>query len=742
MSSPLSVAATRRGGWLGGLVAGLVLLAAVHPARAEADRVPSGLALVPADAAGFSAMLRNREQIELFYKSNAYKTLRALPAVKQAYAEVMKNLGKGKEDGPLATIQKLLEKKENRELLEVLKQAVSDELFVYMGADWIEQLKVINGMNSAGQTGMFQAMLAGENPNKGQARGMLRYLQDNRSKLKIPSLVLGFRLKGSEQAENQLKRLEAVMNNLAENLPQAKGRFKRTKIGAGNYLTLDLDGSLIPWDDINFKDLEVKKEEYEDLIDHAKKMTLTVSLGVHGNYLLFGLTSSAKELARLGSGKSLADREELQVLSKFADKKLTSIGYTSAALLAGVTTSRSDLDALAKLAKDALNRAEMIKEERRKAIAEDIDAVVARGKKELTPPGAQVAVSFLSADGYEGYSYAYGKFDKLAGVNCKLHQHFGGDPIFAGAVAFKANGSGYRELVSGLRKLYGHAEAIGLDSADANMKEQYQKVTKVLFPILERLDETTRKTLIPSMGDSGLGFVLDGKWSSKQWHQAMPAMPRTLPAPEVALLVGISNSKGFVQAMKEYRNTLNDLIDKVADVAPNGELARNFKIPPSTKEEARGGMLYFWPVPEEAGVDKQVQPVVGVAKRVVVLTLSKQHAERLMTPTPIKLKTLPLARKEPLLVVCTINWPALVDLVHPWLVTGVTMRSKAGRGGDDAEPKTDAQVEAMLKQVKTVVEVLKTFKGGALATYLEDGKVVTHSHMIFKDLPSAPPADE
>lgn len=739
MASPTCAAAPRR--WLGGLMAGLVLLASAAVAGAETDKPQTGLSLVPADAAGFAALLRNREQVELFYKSNAYRTLRDLPAVKEAYKKAMDNLGEGKESGPLAMFRKWRQAKENKELLAVLTQAVSDEVFVYLGADWLDQIKVLNGMNSAGQTGMFQAMLSGENPNKGQARGMLRYLQENRSKLKIPALVFGFRLKGSEQAENQLKRLETLLEGLAENVEQAKGRFKRTKVGGTSYLTLDLDGSLIPWDDINFKDLEVKKEEYEELIAHAKKMTLTISLGVQGNYLLFGLTSSAKELAKLGSGKSLADRPELAPLAKFADQRLTGIGYTSAASLAAITTSRADLDGLAKLAKEALNKAEMIKEERRKAIAEDIDELFARARKELVPPGAQVSVSFLTNDGFEGYHYDYTPRKAVAGVNCKLHQHFGGDPIFAAAFACKPNGSGYREAVRVWKKIYGHLEAIGLDSADANMKEQYEKVTKAVFPVLRRFDEITSKTLLPSIKESGLGLVLDSKWTSKKWHQMAPELPKAMPAPELALLGGISDPKGFVKAMKEYRETLNELMDKVADVAPNGEMVRNFKLPPATEEAARGGTLYFWPVPEEVGLDKQVQPVLGVAKRVVVMALSKKHAERLMTPTPITLKTRPLARKEPLVAVCTVNWPALVDLVYPWAVTGVTISRKAGPD-PEADAKGNAQFEAAMKQVAIVVDVLKAFKGGSMATYVEDGKLVTHSHMIFKDVSRGPASDQ
>ena len=40
----------------------------------------------------------------------------------------------------------------------------------------------------------------------------------------------------------------------------------------------------------------------------------------------------------------------------------------------------------------------------------------------------------------------------------------------------------------------------------------------------------------------------------------------------------------------------------------------------------------------------------------------------------------------------------------------------------------------MLKQVRTVLKVLKVFKGTTSATYYEDGMQVTHSESVIRDL--------
>ena len=55
-----------------------------------------------------------------------------------------------------------------------------------------------------------------------------------------------------------------------------------------------------------------------------------------------------------------------------------------------------------------------------------------------------------------------------------------------------------------------------------------------------------------------------------------------------------------------------------------------------------------------------------------------------------------------------------------------------------AQDGEEAQGKALLKeinaQIKTIAQVLKVYKGTTTATYIENGKVVTHSVSIIRDL--------
>ena len=711
-----------------------LLSATARPARAEGVETKSSLSFVPADAAFYASSLRSKEQFDLFLNSNAFKSLHALPLVQMAHAKAMEGL-KNDPNSPLKMFQEFTKNKDNQELVEIVMSLGAEELFVYGGKGYNDLLRVAGEISNVNSTAPLRALLDGGDPSKAQARGILLALQSKRAMLKIPELVIGAKIKDSKKAAAQIKRLEKILGGLEEVVPQLKGKVDRVKVAGGDFLSINLDGSLIPWDDINVKDFEDKKDEFEDLFKHLKKMTLSVNLGVKGDYLLFSISSAAKDLEKLDAKlPSLAGVDEFKPLAKYADKPLTGIGYVSKAFLEAASGNGMDYTQYAEAAKDALQKVDQIKEERKKAIAKDLDALVADFKKLKPNYGAMMSFSFMTPTGYEGYSYDYTKRPRLADAKLTLHNHFGGDPIFAAAYAFNVDGSAYKTMVKWGKIIYGHGEAIFMDLAPEEAKEPYEKFTKAVFPVLKKLDDNTTKKFFPSIEKSGLGIVLDGKWSSKQWFKELPATPSAMPMAEVGLLLGVSDAKMFEDAMKSYRLLFNELYEAFRGGAPPQANIPEFKIPAPEREKGKNGVLIYYPIPEEFGVDKQVQPVAGIGKTVSVLAMSKAHAERLMAVTPLKVKSKPLAREGDLIGVSVLRWPGLVDLAHPWIDMGVGQALTEFKGPKEFDKET------VLQQVKVVLAVLKTFKSSSTATYLEDGKIVTHTEIIIKDLARVVPA--
>src|SRR5436305_12336028 len=133
---------------MGALLVGAVLVAAGPRARAqdEGTRTETALSLIPADAAFFSTSLRLKEQVDLFLQSNAYKTLRSLPAVKTAVEKAKTDLDKA---GGLGMYKKFMEDKENQDLVNLLKEAVSQEVFIYGGKGWTDFISLAMRVNNA-----------------------------------------------------------------------------------------------------------------------------------------------------------------------------------------------------------------------------------------------------------------------------------------------------------------------------------------------------------------------------------------------------------------------------------------------------------------------------------------------------------------------------------------------------------------------------------------------------------------
>jgi hypothetical protein len=112
-------------------------LALVSLGRAEDVTGVKGVHnILPADTAFFTSMLRNREQLELVAKSKAWAELMNLPAAKfarQMIEEKLKN-----PDPQIAMVLEQLKQPENKELIELLGDAVSDEIFIYGGSGWVD----------------------------------------------------------------------------------------------------------------------------------------------------------------------------------------------------------------------------------------------------------------------------------------------------------------------------------------------------------------------------------------------------------------------------------------------------------------------------------------------------------------------------------------------------------------------------------------------------------------------------
>jgi hypothetical protein len=220
--------------------------------------------------------------------------------------------------------------------------------------------------------------------------------------------------------------------------------------------------------------------------------------------------------------------------------------------------------------------------------------------------------------------------------------------------------------------------------------------------------------------------VLDAKWKSKRWHASMPETDSELPMPELGVILGVSDSTKFEQALEGYRIATNKLLAKARGQIPAGAIPGadfDFEIPKPKFEKDGGNTYAYYPIPAEWGLDRQFQPTGGLSKRVAVLTLSREHAERLLNETPLQTGSRVLADTgRPLDSAFYLNWAGMVDAASPWVQ--FLIRS----GLVPAEGERTEQISGK------VMQLLKVFRSYSSVTYREGKATVTHSEAIFGDV--------
>jgi len=703
---------------------------AAPPAAGNLDKLDTSLKLIPSDAAFYASMLRIREQASAVRHSRAWAKLRELPVVQMGLS--LYSMQASTPDSIAARIDATLQNPEFRKILELATDMVSDDVFIYGEQDCVDFLGLWQDVNVSMSYGPMLLQATGQAkdraPNQLQASMVMSALAEHADQLKFPNLLIGFKLKSTELAKEELIKLETIGNLTLESTEKTKGRFKKTKVGSYDYLTFDFDGAMVPWDELpldKLKGMELKAGDAQKVIDHLKKMKLVVALGTRENYLLVSIGSSLKCLEKLGQGKRLIDRPELKPLAKFVGRRLTGISYASAELSGN---QQKAIDNLLGLLDKMLTHAKLGDDQKLRlrkdgqGLAEDLKAL-------LPKIGARTGLGFLSDRGFESYQYAWGDFGRVdSSKPLSLLQHVGGNPIVGLVGRGKVTGKDYDLASKWAKTVYGYFRDFGMPNLSAADREKGQKFLDAAVPLLRRLDKANRDVLLPALADGQLALVLDDKLQSKHFLETLPSTKKAMPMVEPAIVVGVSDAKLLKQGLSEYRAVVNGLIDAVRHVE-GSNVPKDVQVPPPQVTQSALGTIYSFPLPKAWGVDPTIVPNVAISDKVAALSISRKHSERLLKATPLAAGgVLGKAADRPLAIAIWLDWVALVNTATPWVDFGIE-QAAATRGIDDDQTKMVAD------QVRAVLDVLKVMRFVSCECYLEKGVLVSHSLTEIHDLP-------
>jgi len=661
------------------------------------DKLGTSLNWIPEDAAFYSASLRNGEQIEAIGKSRAWAAIMALPAVQDGLKKIsaaMESGGHGEHGDPFKEgVQHLKTAWENyevRQALKLLGDMFSNEVFVYGDRGTVDLIELVQRVSGSVRYGQMLGQLTGEGRREVHPGALvLSALAENVELLKVPNVIFGFRVKNRELAVQELAKLEITVNALLLFAPQFGDRWKRTTVAGNEYLTLTLDGGMIPWDQIPLdeaRQVEQHKGDLDKVVNRVKAMKKVIALGLRGDYLLLAIGPSTERLAQLGKGKSLAGQPEFKPLAKYADRRLVSIGYVSQAFLSRVMYNTRDVRDLLKAVDEALPKLDL-GADRQAEIGKDI-ADLTKDLKSVDPKaGAVMSFAFLTERGMEGYSYAWGDFQQAdASQALSLLQHVGGKPILALLGRSHGSMAQYDLAVKWAKRAYHYAEEFGVPQMSADDKEKYDKAVKLFTPLVKRLDEANR-TLIRALADEQFALVVDAKLASRQFHKAMPATDRPMPMVEPALVFGVSDSQGLRKAMGEYRKLFNEGVEALRKVVPDPSDIPPLAIPEPKTSQTASGTLSTFEFPEAWGLAREIVVSLGLSDRVGVVAVTKDHAARLLAPAPPALGGVLTDPDRPRAMAASLDWAGLVDAATPWVEFAVRQGAKDGPSASGETPK-------------------------------------------------------
>lgn len=780
-----------------------ILLVAVsagvpRPAAAAEPATP-GVAMIPADAAFVSSTLRVREQWQRFVGSNAYAALRKLPAVARA-VDTVEEL-KLQPGSPLSMFATFMELPENAQALELLDDMTSTDTFVYGEPSWIPVIElfkkvqrvqnaagILKGIaGSQGLDGLDLLEMEEEmdddddddddddeqdaprrkrdaaaprhpaiHPVRLQAdvldvplsaddittRLLVKTLADNVKLMVVPDTVWGFRTTKTEAGKSQLKRIEVLAKLVTQADPRLAESLKRVKVAGGEFVTFTItpDADLIR----ATAAAEDQPEEMEKIIDRVAELRVVIALGMIGDRVILSIGDSIDHLEKLvqpgGEGRGLMATKPFAPLVAHKAKPITGISYSSQALQETLAPSAADIEQFATLADEIAEIADLPEEaadDARKGLAR----IAAGYKRRLTVPGPWLAYSFLSEQGYEGYVWDWARNQPLDGSKrLDLLEHTGGAPLAALAFRAKTDPQQFDDLVSWADMGWSFVRKYLVPKADEDGREKFAEFDEHVAPVVRKMAGILRAKILPALADGQIGFVIDGKTSTKKPHRDLPTAAEPLPLVEPAIVLGLTDPKLFREGLSDLFALTDDLVDAAREINPDGVPA-DYRVPEPVKTKVDAGTLWSFALPA-SGIDEKVAPSIGVGESAAVFSLVPRQAGRLLARNRLETGAGLTKFEEPLAGAAAVDFAGLVDALEPWLVYLTRYGCVAQRDGrvDPGEElgsdDENAQATDALAQGKVLLQVIRSLRAAVAETAVQSDALVTHWRNVIRDLPA------
>ncbi|HHK42950.1 MAG TPA: hypothetical protein ENJ50_11070, partial [Planctomycetaceae bacterium] len=174
---------------------GVVALLAPTPVAAQSDVFKdSALHFIPADAAFYASLQRNKEQFEALKNSKAWARLKELGYMQDLIREIQNS-------PPFQQWQFVQQNPQLQALINVGLDGLANEIFFYGDAEWTQVGRAAQDLSMAMNTAQIQAALSGGNPQQAQLKALIEALSGLPEDAKIPLTIVGFKFSQKQNVQ-------------------------------------------------------------------------------------------------------------------------------------------------------------------------------------------------------------------------------------------------------------------------------------------------------------------------------------------------------------------------------------------------------------------------------------------------------------------------------------------------------------------------------------------------------------
>ncbi|MEZ6038858.1 MAG: hypothetical protein R3C20_00030 [Planctomycetaceae bacterium] len=698
----------------------------------------SSLSLIPADAAFFSSSLRMKEQLDIFLNSNAFQKIQSQPLVMMGMAQAQA-MWQGDDD--FQEFREIVEQPENQELIALLADAFSNDIFVYGDANVTSTISEVSDFYGFVYSVAFKdgAMNRRRGPASMDEETQLLLIREGKERLKrlkFPGIAMGARVSDADRVNRQIQRLEVLLRQLAarisaeEDLPfDPASLISRRNINGESHLTISFHGNLIPWDEIQREMNDIPAAavaDVEEILGNLKERSIQVTLGVRKDYLLLTISADDSLLNSLGEGSLLMDTDVFAPVNQHAEERIVSVQYVSEELASIFGDSGKSIEQMFDNFAQMLPALE-IPEKYTQLLSRDLPEL-GDDLAELLPVfGRQLGCSWLTERGYEGYFYQRVDRSGLdSSAPLELMHHIGNAPLFA-YVTRAVTPANSSELMDKWCSRTNEYIELGVADLEEEEGPQVRKLWNQIQPLFPRLGDAIRNDLTPAFKESQSALVLDGTFQRKQFHPMMPPSSELLTLPTPVVIQSVTSRSHVESGMSKVMSVLDDLLTIIRDSSPNAARDIPFEtIPRPVQVEVDGGTLYKYELPPQLEVDSGIAPNAGLNDQVLVMSLLPEVTERMFAESAPKIPGPAGDLSQPLGSALWLDFEGCVDASLPWIRYGFSVA------------KTNYRDNMMVivmaeQQTLSIVDLLKCFRGYSSASWIQEGDVVTHFELLMQD---------